>query len=409
MMNKTPKPQSPSFAFNERARDRSPVPDHGLTFVIRTDAAFSTAKLKDEIVEHIRSTPNHPLNAQENLENYVTQITHGAYQVWGHDILTANSECLDYAKYNLKEPEDKSLHVHFYNAHALTERAIKKAEALLAQDPNHDPSLPTMFISLDDMIVKQSEPWADIGFSRLFSHDGKSHFGYTGRPGMHSLDDQITNAKAQLEKLSQQHGGRKIPVVFLEDNVRHAKMLNWVIDLLEDQDFFDVAELAAISSCFCCAPEEERALIKQGGKTIPLAVVIDYEENLVDVVTPRDLMLDGFVVEVDNKTTRLPGIFMDVAERFKIKPSKVDQFKKHVLDANITFCKTLESAFQLEMPLKWFKGADAIAHVTGASEEAPMREVMENERNNLLRAPAGNDNNKTVNNRATGTSKPKAP
>ncbi|MCB9990983.1 MAG: hypothetical protein H6867_06340 [Rhodospirillales bacterium] len=383
-------PRTPSFVFNECANDRSPVPERGLTFVIRTDAAFATAKLRRNIVAHIQSDPEHPLHGKENLDNYITKITHGAYELWGQSVLTAKAECLDYGKYHLKEPEDKSLHVHFYNAATLTTRAIEMAETMLAARPDHDAGKPTMFISLDDMIQKQCEPWADIGFSRLFDHEGKEHFGYTGRPGMLPLSEQIKNAKAQLKELSEKHGG-KISVVLLEDNVRHARMLNWVIDMLDQEDFFDYADLAGISTCFCCASEEERAAIQYDGKTIPLAIVIDYEQNLVDVCTPRDLLLDGFVVEVNNKVTRLPGIFADVIERFKINPKKVDKFNAAVIDANIEFCQTLESAFQLKLPVAWFKGADAIEHIYGATQQTPMADVMEELRRKLSRKP-GNDN-----------------
>ena len=355
-------PKRPSFAFNECATNRSPIPERGLTFVIRTDAAFATAPLKRKILAHIRSHSDHPLHDTPYLESHVTKIAHSAYQVWGHEILHAKAECLDYPQYNLQAPEDESLHIHFYNADALTKKAIERAEQFIASQPDYDPQIPVMFISLDDMIHKQREPWADIGFSRLFDHDGKNHFGYIGRPGMRPLSDQIADAKQQIDALAQQYG-RKIPVVLLEDNVRYAKMLNWVFGMLDQQDFFANADLAAISTCFCCASQEERAAIKHGGKTIPLTVAIDYEKNLVDVCTPRDLMLDGFVVEVNGNVTRLPGIFADVIERFKIKPEKSGQFRQHVLQANIDFCRTLGDAFRIPLPVSWFKGADAISHV----------------------------------------------
>ena len=108
------------LAFNETAKDRCPAPERGLTFAIRTDAAFATAPLKEKIIDYIKTQPDHPLHGKADLEDFVTKITHGAYQVWGHDILTAKAECLNYARYNLQEPEDKSLHVHFYNAHLQT-------------------------------------------------------------------------------------------------------------------------------------------------------------------------------------------------------------------------------------------------------------------------------------------------
>lgn len=371
-------PARPSYAFNETASNRPPVQDNGLTFAIRTDAAFATAKLKAHIIDHIRNTPDHPLFDKEDLPCYVTKIVHGAYKLWNEEILTAKAECLDYERYNLKRPEDKALHVHLHNAHALTEKAIELAEKMVAENPAFDNDLPVMFISLDDMIQKQREHWADIGFSRLFDQEGKTHFGYIGRPGMRPLEDQIEEAKAKIAVLSEQYG-RKIPVVFLEDNVRQAKMMNWITGLLDTHGFFEHAELAAIATCFCCADEQERQAVQKDGRTIPLAIVIDYEANLVDVFTPRDLLLDGFAVNVNNNVTRLPGIFMDVAARFKIQPEKTEDFKKMVLEANIAFCKTLETAFDVDLPIAWFKGADAISHIS----ETPAHSRMANLLNTL--------------------------
>ncbi len=368
--------KKPSFSFNENAQSRLVSPEQGLTFVIRTDADFTTSALRDTIKKQIESDPSHPLNNVTDLDNHIRKITHNAYERWGHKVLAAKASCIDYSRYNVKK-EDEELHIHFYNTQALTDQIINLALERQKETPDYDPNIPVMFISLDDMITKQCEPWADIGFSRLFDHEGKDNFGFTARPGMNRLHKQIENAKEQLKELSQEHG-QKIPVVLLEDNVRHAEMLNWIIGLMEDQDLFDHAELLTISTCFCCADDTERAAIKQGDKTVPLTIAIDYKDSLMDVHTPRDLLLDGFVIEINGKKTRLPGIFMDAVERFKIAPSKENKFKKEVIKANIKFCETLEKAFSFKLPLSWFKGADAISHLYNYSENTPMLTIMNN-------------------------------
>jgi hypothetical protein len=377
-----PQFKRPAFAFNESASKRSEVPETGLTYAIRTDADFSTRKLKKHIHDAILENPDHPLydfaapeEGELSLAEYIKSIMHTAYQVWGHDILTAKARYLDYTKYDVGGPDEETLDIHFYNAHALTRKAIHAAKKQIKQDPAIDSSLPVFFISLDDMIQKQESEWADVGFSRLFDLTGRNHFGYTGRPGLKSLDEQINIAKAKIAALSEKHG-QKIPVVLLEDNVRQAKMLNWVIDKLDDKDFFEHAHLSSIATCFCCADDVERAAIQHEGRTIPLNIVIDYEQNKVDVCTPRDVMLDGFVVEVDGKKTRLPGIFMDVAARFKIRPDYVKNFRAEAMKANQEFCKVLEEEFEIDLPMSWFVGADAMAHVTGLSTDTPMRDVL---------------------------------
>ncbi len=361
-----------AFLFNELVKKRSPVPDQGLTFAIRTDAAFATADLLANICDHINRQPDHPLNGKPD---DVRQVLHDAYATWGHSVLETKARHLDYEKFGLKEPPERKLQIHFYNAHVLTRKAIDSALHIIQQSGAYPDDTTVLFISLDDMIQKQRDYWADVGFSRLFDLSGRTHAGYTGRPGMKDLQEQIQDAKKTLVELEQQYG-RKIPIVLLEDNVRHAKMLNWVIDCLDQENMFDHGDLAAIGTCFCCAPEEEREKILYNGHAVPLGIVIDYEQHLVDVCTPRDLLLDGFVVDVHGHKTRLSGLFMDVAERFKIAPDHVDEFRDEVAAANIRFCETLEKELSVSIPAGWFRGSDAVAHVTGRPTDTPMAEIM---------------------------------
>ena len=167
-----------------------------------------------------------------------------------------------------------------------------------------------------------------------------------------------------------------MPIVLLEDNVRHAKMLNWVIERMERHNIFEHGDLAGISTCFCCAANEEREAIKYRGQTVPVTAVVDFKAAKIDVATPRDLMFDGFVVETPAGVGRLPGIFMDVAKLFKIKPSRADVFEKEVRKANVAFCESMEEKFETPIPLKWTVGAEAISHVTGYSLETSMARVM---------------------------------
>jgi hypothetical protein len=162
----------------------------------------------------------------------------------------------------------------------------------------------------------------------------------------------------------------------MEDNVRHAKMLNWVIDLLDQEGVLDHAHIAGVSTCFCCASEDERKNLRHKGRVIPVIAAVDYGTHTVDVMTPRDLLFDGYVVQTNTKTARLPAVFMDIEKLFKIDPAKTATFQNSVLNANLAFCKTIEKTFGTPPLLSWFTGADAIAYMTRFPLDTPMEDVI---------------------------------
>ena len=139
---------------------------------------------------------------------------------------------------------------------------------------------------------------------------------------------------------------------------------------------FDYGDLAGISTCFCCADDAEKALIMCKGKEVPVVAVIDFDSMKVDVVTPRDLLFDGFVVEIGGRTTRLPGVFMETEKVFKIPASRVLRFHEEVRNINTEFCESLETELNVSLSLSWFKVADAISFVTGQKPESAMKNVL---------------------------------
>jgi len=370
------------FVFNDVAGYDSPASSRGLIYAIRTDAQHATEFLQKNIFDYLRSDArNTETDAQ--LKKRIRGVVHGAYETWGHDIIRATSEHLDYSKYNIEKPHKQFLEVHFYRAHDLATEAVKKANTLIKENPAYD-GKPVLYVSLDSMIEKHGEHEVQVAFSRLFSLNGTQQFGYVGRPGTKDLDDQIREVRDTLKKLKEQHG-EPIPFILLEDNVRYAKTLNWIIEKMEQNGVFEHGELAGISTCFCCATPDQRSLIKQGGKTVPLVMAVDYKDAKVDVTTPRDLLFDGFVVQIGEEqgqnnpitnTSRLPGIFMNVAERFKIRPEKSEAFRDTVKRTNIEFCCNVQRELEINIPVSWFVGADAISHVSGHSADTPMAQVI---------------------------------
>lgn len=366
-------PRQTKLHFNHITHYDSARPFSGLTFALRTDANHATGALKANLLNHFNSAAN------PAMKDRVRHIVHQAYRKWGHSILKALATDLDYERYGLTQQQNQFLDAHFYNAKALADDAVAKGAALIKQSRGRKKNAPVFYVSLDDMIDPQTEYSGEIAFSRLFTHDGAKQLGYVARPGKPVLEDQL-QAVHDIAKNYHKTHGQKLQIVLLEDNVRHAKMLNWVIDLMNKQGIFKHADLGGISTCFCCAPEEERDAIKFRGKTVPLTSVVDYGGAVVDVVTPRDLLFDGRVVEYGDETGpltgRLPGPFMDSASLFKINPEREAAFERRVIHANIKFCATLERKFGIDLPVSWFAASPVIAATTGCDPQDRMIDVL---------------------------------
>jgi hypothetical protein len=365
------------FVFRSAAQNPDPSP--GLTIVIRTDARHATASLKKNLVERFQGHPELAFGgaanqANDDISHRVEKVLHLAYQDWGHKVLTALADNLDYERYGLSQPEDKKINVHFYNAHELSKGVYEKAGQLVKKaQPEGGGS--AVLVSLDDLIEDSGENFSEIAFSRLFNVKGEQQGDYMARPGSRPIEEQLAALRERLQALKAEHG-EKPAIVFLEDNVRHAKMLNWVIGKMEQAGIFEHGKLAGIATCFCCASAAERSAIKCKGEIVPVAAVVDYGDAKVDVTTPRDLLFDGFVVQLTEKTARLPAVFMDIEKLFKIEPGKKDEFREMVTEANIEFCERLQQEFGVAIPLAWFSVAEAVSQVTGLSPETPMIEVI---------------------------------
>ncbi len=363
------------LVFNERASGQTGTEAQDLTFLIRTDAGFATCGFRKNLMSYLEKSAAAPANGTSSeIKAEIKKSVHAAYEEWGHSILGTIARHVNYDLYDINESV-RRLSVEFHDSHSLAEEIAINAEKFLAGQPGHNPDAPVVFVSLDEMFHECRDQWSEVAFSRLFSLKGDQQFGYTARPGKQPIDDQVKAFAQSLKNMCDQHG-EKIQFVLLEDNVRHAKMLNWVIDLMDKHGVFDNGDLACISTCFCSASQDERNAIVHNGKTIPLVAAVEFNAKNFEVSTPRDLFFDGYVVEVDGETTRLPGLFMDVEKLFKVYPDKVESFCEEVRSASMRFCERIEREWNVVAPVSWFTGAKAIAHVTGADETAPMLDVL---------------------------------
>ena len=364
-----------TIRFFECSPETSAPQGNGLTLVIRTDANHATKKLKKNLLTHIQSekikvpfqmATKRTDNGAQLLCDYIKTTIHDAYEGWGHEVLKALSEDLNYSKYGIDCAEDMRTDVHFYNAQQLSDRALLNAQDMVRS--SHGEGVEPLMISLDDMISSDRYELAEISFSRLFSLCGSKQYDYVARPGYKPIEEQMADilnqARSEFEAT-----GRK---------VRHAKMLNWLVGEMDKAGIFEYAELAGISTCFCCADAEEQAKIKDThGNPVPVEAVVTYEKKAVDVTTPRDLLFDGFVVQIEEKLGRLPGFFMDMESRFKVEPDKVERFREKIRQANHNFCQSIEQKFGFEIPLSWFAVAEPISHVKKVCPSTPMREFFE--------------------------------
>jgi hypothetical protein len=333
----------------------------GLTFAIRTDAHFATRHLKSRLLEHFRPTFHDEMELLAHAME-VKKDVHGAYRIWGHDVLKAMGDCVNYGTYGLPDDYQGRLNVHFYDCRNLATETLKKADMLVRLSPYAEIGVPPVYISLDNMIDAPRTHVAEIGLSRLFCARGQNRKDYVARPGTPPLEEQVAVVHSRIEKLSKEHGGLPVPIVLLEDNVRHASMINMIVSKLEEGGVMERGRLLGIATGFCCATPEERAAITYGGSKVPLGIAVDYKAALVDVITPRDLLFDGIVVQAGNRITRMPAVVMDLEKRFRIHPDRQEEFRERVVEANSDFCERVERKFGFTLPLSWLVDVDALPY-----------------------------------------------
>lgn len=353
-------------AAGQKTSDTKPA----LTFAIRTDERHASKFLIDKATAALAAENENQPDAR-----LIRETVHKRYTQWQEKVVGLIATHIDPDKYSLdmSAPEDNDIHATYYSSEELKDAAVKNADALAATVS----TAPPVYVSLDDMIDGDDGHWSEIAFSRLFNTAGTRHSGYVGRPTKAPLIEQIENLAEEVRDLKARYG-QDVPIVLMEDNVRKAKMLNWVIGLMDKHGVFDNARLAGISTCFSCADDAEKAAIRHDGKEVPVVAVTEFDPNEnMDVITPRDLLLDGYVVEAGQDICRLPAVFMDVTERMKIDPAKKDNFLKEVVKENIAFCKTLEADLGRAVPVGWFIGGKAIQHVTGVNPDERMADVMQ--------------------------------
>jgi len=337
-----------------------------LRFAIRTDDHYATAGVTERIIKQFKDNSLMKSGA-------IAGVVRDAYDAWMDAALKEIADCLDYSHY----PHNDAAHpaqIDFYDPEDLARDAMQKGSEL-CQQCGAKPGVPTLYVTLDEMIDGSGGEGAEIAISREFSLDSAQQPGYQARPGKKPVVEQMKDLAQRLAQMKAQYG-ENIPIVLLEDNIRHADMLNWVIDRMQENNVFDSGTLAGIATCFCVASREECEKIVHDGKIVPVAAVVDFAGSLTDVLTPRDLLFDGHVVKLGNDMCRLPSIFMDPVKLFKIAPEKADDFRAGIHNINAAFCEQLEKKLGVPVPLSWFPAAEAISRVTGCAIDAPMTEVI---------------------------------
>jgi hypothetical protein len=358
------------------------TPSGMLTLVVRTDTKFATRNIQKSFLlngSELTQDKRHKVSSEE-----FNDVVSDAYAEWGTNIVSAWAENLNYDHYNLS-PSTTGTHIHFHSADSLAQATIRKAGIMVNKDT--DP----LFVSLDDMIHEDvfraadvRGRFAEIGFSRQFSSQGKEA-GFVARPGKTRIKEQIEAVRQKATEM-REVGGDRIPIIFLEDNVRHARTPLWIINEMQKAGVFENAQVAGIATCFAVASREEREKLRHEEQQIPLVVGVDYTNSLVDVVTPRDHLFDGLVVRVREKLGRVPSFLLaadEIARNFKINPDLANVFRQQVLDANERFCDHVEEETSVVLPLKSFTPGPTISKILGIPEDMPMKQVLRNVRKPL--------------------------
>jgi hypothetical protein len=343
--------------FNQAATGNQHVQaDHSLSFIIRTDANYALGeRLRQNVFNHVSNERISPTKPED-----VRAILDDAYATWGRNAISAVAHAIDLENYGMSNEGSRSINIHLHDAKFLSREVVAHARDYMEEQGKNN----VVFVSLDEMIHGDGDEWVDVGFSRLFSHDGKQQGAFVGRPGKRPLDEQIADLRDRLIENKEKTGERP-SFVFLEDNVRHARTINWIINEMDKGGVFEHGDLAAISTCFCCASEEEQAKINHKGNVIPVLGVVEYKDMKVDVITPRDLLFDGYVVEIEGGLSRLPALFMDVEKLFKVHPEKIDSFKDEVRRACVQFCDDVYSRTGYNMKVDDLTPAQAMCEILG--------------------------------------------
>ena len=354
-----------------------------LTLIIRTDANHATRDLQAafRVAGHGTTLHANGLLSPATLK----PLIESAYKAWGHAVVAALAKHIDYGSaYGIEHPDARYTNIHFHTADSLAGSVIRQTEALIQKERPGAPA--PVYVSLDDMIdahifreYARVGSFAEIGFSRLFSHAGEE-LCFVGRPQRAPIDVQIDQVRAQLKKL-QNDAKERVPVVLLEDNVRRAKTLLWIFDHMTKGGVFEHGELAAIGTCFSVATDAEPAKICHEGNQIPLIVGMNYEGSPVDVITPRDHLFDGLVVKKGcGNLGRLPSFLLpdaSLARNFKIRRDEVQTFRHQIIEAGQEFCATLENNTGIAPTLDFFTTGCAIADTLGVPSRTSMASILE--------------------------------
>lgn len=362
--------------FNEISLSAGACATKDLSYVIRTDADYATKSVKkalgDMSVKSGFPAMRCPKTPEKIDENDIKATVHDAYKEWVHSIseITIHS-----FKSTSALNTSSSVEIGVFDSKELEKSITNNAKNLVTNNAGKNTSVyDTIYISLDSQIHAHNKPNAEIAFSREFEIDGVQKANYVHRPGFERIEKQILALNKKIQEM--RSNAPHINLVLLEDNIRHARMMNWVIDRLDEQHVFDHAQLAGISTGFCSAKDDELAKIHHKGRQIPVQSVVDFHGSNADVITPRDMMFDGYVVDIGNGPVRLPGIFMNPSKKFDIEEDKIYDFQRHILYSNMRFCRRIENAFGVTIPLSSLASGEAIAQIRNVPLETPVINVM---------------------------------
>ncbi|MDX9688938.1 MAG: hypothetical protein EOM37_07505 [Proteobacteria bacterium] len=355
------------------------APDR-MTFFIRKDADLATRQMREAYGQNAGKHVSVNINpSRQNVSQVITE----AYAEWGRQVVASIVNYFDYERCGISSRSAHESNVHFHNASGLAQTIITRSSHYLAERQN---SRKIIYVSLDDLITSSDfgkahiprASFAEIGFSREFTLEGEQK-GYVGRPGKGPLEQQLSKLK---DICKQERAGRKkkVGLVLLEDNIRHAKMPLWIVERMKERGVLGEAKVVAIATCFSLASKEEREKLVVDGKVMPLIVGYEYEGGACEHITTRDHLFDGLVVKTGSFFGRLPSFMLPdrkMCDLFKIKAVSVRSFRQEVIDANIQFCETLKTRLGETPSLSSFLSGPVLANICNISQSSSMAVVLE--------------------------------
>jgi hypothetical protein len=289
--------------------------------ITRNDASHATRHMVPCAKDALMASKN---LLEDQAEILAKDILEKSYKNWHERMSSA------YAAFY--RPYDNSKgSIYIYDAEVTNKHLHQLAETFCVDEYA---GVKPIIVSLDDLIT--GPDMHEISFSRLFDMGGIKSQRYVARPSHPSLVEQFNNFAKAVENFD-----KKTPVILLEDNVRKTHMIEWVLDKIDFFELYNKVEVVGVASCFSINYRLHWG-VEREGHYVPIKSLIKYVEPCADVITTRDFLFDGFVVDSPEGPRRLPHVFNNMSRLFDTRENREPHIREILHEINLEFFNAVE-------------------------------------------------------------------